>query len=183
MVTVVAPHVTLETHVCNHDFFKFRRGIECATCKEMCPPCNTSLVCHACFSADPRPCIYAVVNVADDVCEDGQDNSADELAAPLKPNKGCVIARMHAKLVMPAQSGKLPDWSRITLSDCLDVLGVRLRSGNNRRQAREIAMQHALPLLAHWDAFVPDTDRVTVSQHRLVAPNHAAPDLWMKLMD
>ena len=75
------------------------------------------------------------------------------------------MATMQAKVVMAAQSGKLRDWTKATLSRCLDVLGVKLPSGSNRRQAREIAMQHALPLLARWDAF-PNTARVT----RFVVP-------------
>ena len=163
-VTIVAPDGTPDTHAGNHDFFTFRRGTECATCKQSVRIwCNTCLVCHACFSADPQPCTEAAVNVADDVCEEGENNNTNELCTPCKPNKGRVVARMQAKLVMAAQSGKLWDSPRTTLSHCLDVLGVRLPSGTNRRQARDIAMQHALPLLAQWDAFVPDTDRVTRS--------------------
>ena len=107
-----------------------------------------------------------VVNVADDVCEDGENSSANELATPGEPDKGRGITEMQATLVMAAQSGKLRDWTRATLSHCLDVLGVKLPSGSNRQHARDIAMQHTLPLLAQWDAFVPDTDRVT----RSVAP-------------
>ena len=104
------------------------------------------------------------MNVADDVCEDGENSSANELATPRKPDKRCGVARMQAKLVMAAQcDGKLRDWTRAALSHCLDVLGVKVPSGSNRRQTRDLAMQHVLPLLAKWDAFVPDTDRVTRS--------------------
>ena len=148
-------HLLQYTYAGNHDFVTFRRGMPCATCKQLVRIwCNTCLVCHACFSVDPRPCREASVNVADYVCEDGENNGADELATPRKPNKGRPVARMQAKLVMAAQSGKLRDWSRTTLSHCLDVLGVKLPSGTNRKQAREIAMQHALPLLAQRDASV-----------------------------
>ena len=70
---------------------------------------------------------------------------------------------MQAKLVMAAQNGKLCDWTRAALSHCLDVLGVKVPSGSNRPQTRDLAMQHALPLLAQWDAFVPDTYRITRS--------------------
>ena len=92
VVTVVAPDGTPNTHAGSHDFFTFR-GMECATCKQLVRIwCNTCLVCCACFSADPCPCTEAAVNVADDVCEDGENNSADELATPRKPNKGCVVA-------------------------------------------------------------------------------------------
>ena len=80
------------------------------------------------------------MNVADDVCEDGESSSADELATPRKPDKGRGVARMQAKLVMATQSGKLRNWTRAALSHCLDVLGVKLPSGSNRGQARDIAM-------------------------------------------
>ena len=53
------------------------------------------------------PCIEVAVNGADDVCQDGENNSADALAAPRKPHKGCGVSRMQAKLAMAAQSGKL----------------------------------------------------------------------------
>ena len=70
---------------------------------------------------------------------------------------------MQAKLVTAAQSVKLHDWTRATLSHCLNVLRVRIPTGRNRRQARDIAMQHAFPLSAQWDAFVPNTNCVTCS--------------------
>ena len=71
--------------------------------------------------------------------------------------------KMQAKLVMEAQNGKLRDWTKGALLNCLDVLGVKVACNSNRRQMRDLAMQHALPLLAQWDAFVPETDRVTCS--------------------
>ena len=46
---------------------------------------------------------------------------------------------------------------------CLDVLGVKVASNNTWRELRDLATQHALPLLEEWDAFVLDTDRVTRS--------------------
>ena len=41
-------------------------------------------------------------------------------------------------------------------------------------------MQHALPLLAQWDAFVPDTDRVTRSA---APPSSSRPCCWMTWMN
>ena len=82
----------------------------------------------------PHPCTKVVVNVADDVCEDGENNDVDELATPRKPYKGRGVATMQAKSVMAAQSGKLRDCTRAALSHCLDVLGVKLPSVSNRQQ-------------------------------------------------
>ena len=83
------------------------------------------------------------MNVADDVCEAGENNSADELATPLKLEKRRDVARMQVKLVMVAQNGKLRDCTRTVLSCFLDVLGVKVLSGSNRRQTRDLAMQQA----------------------------------------
>ena len=102
---------------------------------------------HA-FFVDPHPCKEVAVRVAYDVCEDVEINSVDERVAPRKPDKRHGVARMQAKLVMDVQRGKLWDCTKPTLSNCLDVLGVKLPSGSNRGQAKEIAMQHAVPLLA-----------------------------------
>ena len=93
----------------------------------------------------------------------GENNSADELATPRKLDKGRGVASMQAKLVMAAQKGRLRDWTKGALLHCPDVLGVKVAGNSNRRQMRDLAMQQALPLLAQWDAFVPDTDRVTRS--------------------
>ena len=164
MVTTVAPDGNPDSHAGNHDFITFRRGMQCATCKEVVRIwCNTCLVCHACFCAGPRPCTEVMVNVANDVCDEGENNSADELATPCKPDKGRCVARMQAKIVMAAQNGKLCNWTREALSHSLRVLGVKVPGSSYRRQMRDLAMQHALPLLAQRDAFVPDTDRVTRS--------------------
>ena len=147
--------------------------MQCATCKQVVRICgNTCLVCHACFCAGPHPCTQVVVNVADDVCGDGENNNADELATPRKLDKRRGVAKMQAKLVMAVQNGKLRDWTRAALSNSLDVLGVKVPSGSNCGQTRDIAMQHALPLLAQWDAFVPYTDRVT---RFLVPPSSSQP--------
>ena len=164
MVSTVAPDGTPDSHAGNHDFITFRRGMECATCKkEVRIWSNTCLVCHACFCVSPRPCGNVVVNVVDDVCDEGENNSADELATPWRPNKGRVVARMQAKLVMAAQNGRVRDWSKGALLNRLDVLGVKVAGNSNRRELRDLATQRALPLLEEWDAFVPDTDRVTRS--------------------
>ena len=103
------------------------------------------------------------MNVVGDVCDEGENNSADELATTRKPNKGRSVARMQAKLVMAVQNGRVRDWTRVALVHCLDVLGVKVASNNTRRELWDLATQHALPLLEEWDAFVPDTDRVTRS--------------------
>ena len=164
MVSTVAPDGTLDSHAGNRDFIIFRRGMQCATCKkEVRIWCNTCLVCHACFCASPRPCGNVVLNVVDDVCDEGENNSADELATPRKPDKGRAVARMQAKSVMAAQNGRLRDWPKGALLNCLDVFGVKVAGNSNRRELRVLATQQALPLLAEWVAFVPDTDRVTCS--------------------
>ena len=121
VVKGVAPDGTPDTHAVNHDLITFQRGMQCATCKQVVRIwCNTCLGCHACFSAGPHPCTEVVVNVADDVCEDGENNSADELATPRKPDKRRGVARMQAKLVMAAQNGKIGQGPRCrTVSMCL----------------------------------------------------------------
>ena len=164
VVSTVAPDGTPDSHAANHDFIPFRRGTECATCKKVVRIwCNACLVCHACFCASPRPCGEVVVSVADDVCDEGENNSADDLVTQGKPDKGRGVSRMQAKLVMAAQNGKLGDWTRGALLQCLEVFGVKVADSSNGRQMRDLAMQHALPLLAQWDSFVPDADRVTRS--------------------
>ena len=114
VVSAVAPDGTPEPHAGNHDFITFGRGMECATCKnEVRIWCNTCLVC--------RPCGNVVANVVDDVCDDGENNSADKLATAREPNKGRGVARMQAKLVMATQNGRLRDWSQgafLELSGC-----------------------------------------------------------------
>ena len=180
VVSIVAPDGTRDSHAGNHDFIIFRRGMECATCKkEVRIWCNTCLVCHACFCASPRPCGNVVVNVVDDVYDEGENNSAEELATPRKPNKGCGVARMQAKLVMATQNGMLRDWSKGALLNCLDVLGVKVAGNSDRRELRDLATQHALPLLEEWDAFVPDTDRVT----RCAAPQSSSQPSCLQPVD
>ena len=98
VVTTVAPDGTPDAHAGNHDFIIFRRGMQCATCKQVvCIWCNTCLVCHACFFAGLHLCTEVVVPNANDVSEDGENNSADKLATPRKPDKGRRVARMQAK--------------------------------------------------------------------------------------
>ena len=184
MVSTVAPDGTPDLHASNRDFITFRRVTQCAKCKQVVRIlCNTCLVCHACFCASPRPCGEVVVNVADDDCDEGESNSANKLATPRKPDKGRGVAMMKAKLVMASENGKLCDWTRGALLRCLDVLGVKVAGSSNWRQMRDLAMQHALPSLAQWDAFVPSTDRVTRLQHHQAAPNLVARNRWMTWMD
>ena len=73
------------------------------------------------------------------------------------------MARMQAKLVMAAQNGWPRGWSKGALLNCLDVLGVKVAGNSNRRELWDLATEQALPLLEEWEAFVPDTDRVTRS--------------------
>ena len=164
VVSTVAPDGTPDSHAGNHDFITLRRGMECATCKQMVRMwCNTCLVCHACRCAGQRPCGDVVVNVVDDVCDERENNSADKLATPHKLDKGRGVARMQAKLVIATQNGRLRYRTKGALLNYLDVLGVKVAGNRNQRQMRHLAMEQALPLLAQWDAFVPDTDRVTRS--------------------
>ena len=160
VVTVVALDGTADTHAGNHDFFTLCGGTGCATCRQLVRIwCNTFLVCHACFFAGPQPCTKVAVNVlmmsmriVKTTVRMNLPHHVSQtrgvVATPRKPDEGHGVAKMQAKLVMATQSGKLWDWTRVALPHCLDVLGVRLPSGSNRRQAREIAMHPALPLLA-----------------------------------
>ena len=119
------------------------------------------------------------MNVVGDVCHEGENNRAHELATTRKPNKGRSVARMQAKLAMAVQNGRVRDWTRVALVHCLDVLGVKVASNNTRRELRDLATQHALPLLEEWDAFVPDTDRVT----RFAAPPSSSEPSCSQLVD
>ena len=123
--------------------------------------------------------VGTLVNVVDDVCDEGENNSADELATPRKPDKGRGVAKMQAKLVMVAQNGRLRDWTKGALLNCLDVLSVKVAGNSNRREMRDLAMQQALPFLAQWDAFLPDTDRVT----RSAAPPSSSQPSWSQPVD
>ena len=64
---------------------------------------------RSCFSAGPHPCTEVVVSVANDVCDEGESNSADKLATPRKLDKGRCVVKMQANLVMAAQNDKLRD--------------------------------------------------------------------------
>ena len=64
---------------------------------------------------------------------------------------------------MAAQNGMLRDWTKKALLNCLDVFGMKVAGNSKKRELRDLATQHALPSLAEWDAFVPDTRRVTRS--------------------
>ena len=103
VVSTVAPDGTPDSHAGNHGFITFRRGMHCATCKQVVRIwCHTCMVCHACFCAGLRPCGEVVKNVADDVCDEGENNSAHQLPTLRKPSKGHGVARMQAKWVMGA---------------------------------------------------------------------------------
>ena len=91
VLTLVARDATPDTQGSSHDFITLRRGMELATCKQVVRMwCNTCLVCHACFSVDPHPCAEVPVNVADDLCEDGESNNVDELATPVGHTRAVV---------------------------------------------------------------------------------------------
>ena len=84
--------------------------------------------------------------------------------APRKSDPKRALARAQAKLVYAAKAGTLRDWARARICDCLGAMGVKVPYNINRRQARDVAMQQALPLLAQMDSdWVPPTDRVTRS--------------------
>ena len=163
--TVVKPDGSPAQHGGNHDFFTFRRGMDYAVCRpsvRMC--CNTCLVCHTCFVKDPTLCGEAMVQVVDDAAEAAENKSEEEAVAPRKSDPKRALARAQAKLVCAAKAGTLRDWTRARICDCLGAMGVKVPYNMNRRQARDIAMQQALPLLAQMDSdWVPPSDRVTRS--------------------
>ena len=162
---VVEPDGSLAVHGGNHDFFTFRGAMECAVCRQSVRIwCNTCLVCHTCFVKDPRPCGEAMVQVVDDAAKAAENNSKEEAVAPRKSYSKRALARAHAKRVGAAKVGTLCNWTRARICNCLGALGVKVPYNMNRRQARDIAMQKALPLLAQMDSdWVPPTDRVTRS--------------------
>ena len=105
-----------------------------------------------------------MVQVVDDAAEAAENSSEEEAVAPRKSDSKRPLARAQAKLVCAAKAGSLHDWTRTRICDCLGALGVKVPYSTNRRQARDIAMQQALPLLAQMDCDrAPPTDRVTRS--------------------
>ena len=163
--TLVEPDGSPAQHGGNHDFFTFRRGMDCAMCRQSVRIwCNTCLVCHTPFVKDPRPCGEAVVQVVDDSAEAAENNSEEEAVAPRKSDPKRALARAQAKLVCAAKSGTLRDSTRARICDCLASMGVKVPNSKTRGDARELAMQELLPLLAQMDCdSVPPTDRVTRS--------------------
>ena len=161
--TLVEPHGSLQGG--NHDLFTFRGGMECAVCRQSVRIwCNTCLVCHTWFVKDPRPIDEAMVRVVDDAAEAAENNNEEEAVAPRKSDPKRALARAQAKLVCAAKAGTLRDRTHARICDCLGAMGVTVPCSVNRRQARDIAMQQALPLLARTDSdWVPPTDRVTRS--------------------
>ena len=171
--TVVEPDGSPAQHGGNHDFFTFRRGMDCAVCRQSVRiSCNKYVVCHTCFVKDPRPCGEAMVQVLDDAAEAAENNSEKEAVAPRKSNPKRALARAEAKLVCAAKSGTLRDWIRARMCDCLASMGVKVPNSKKRREAGDIAMQQALPLLAQMDSdWVPPTDLVTRCAHLSAAHN------------
>ena len=172
--TLVEPDGSTAQHGGNHDFFTFRRGMDCAVCRQSVRIwCNTSLVCHTCFVKDPRQCDEAVVQVVDDAAEAAENNSEEEAVSPRESDPKRALARAQANLVCAAKAGTLLDWTRAGICDCLASKGVKVPNSKNRGEAREIAMQQVLPLLARMDSdWVPPADRVTCSA---APPNSSQP--------
>ena len=104
------------------------------------------------------------MQVVDDAAEAAENNSEEEAVAPRKSDPKRALARAQAKLVCAAKSGTLRDWTRARICDCLASMGVKVPNSKTRGEARELAMQEVLPLLAQMDCdWVPPTDRVTRS--------------------
>ena len=163
--TVVEPDGSPAQHHGNHDFFTFQRGMDRAVCRQSVRIwCNTCPAYHTCFVKDPRPCGEAVVQVVDDAAEAAENNSEEEAVAPRKSDPKRALACAQAELVCAATVGTWSDWTRARMCDCLGAMGVKVPYNMNRRQARDIAMQQASPLLAQMDSeWIPPTDRVTRS--------------------
>ena len=120
--------------------------------------CNTCLVCHTCFVKDPIPCGEAVVQVVDDAAEAAENSSEKE--AKVRP-KAC-LDPCTGQAGMCGKGRR--DWTRARICDCLGAMGVKVLYHMNQRQARDIAMQQALPLLAQIDSdWVPPNECVTRS--------------------
>ena len=142
--TVVEPDGTPPQHGGNHDFFTFRRGMDCAVCRQSARIwCKTCLVCHTCFVKDPRPGGEVMVQVVDDAAKAATNYSEEEAVAPRKSDPKRALARAQAKLVCAAKAGTSRDWTRARICDCLGAMGVKVPYNMNRRQARDIAMQQA----------------------------------------
>ena len=104
------------------------------------------------------------MQVVNDAAEAAENNSEEEAVVPRKSDPKRALARAQAKLVCAAKAGTLRDWTHARICECLGAMGVKVPCNMNRRQARDIAMQQALPLLAPMDFdWVPPTDRVTRS--------------------
>ena len=125
--TVVETDGSPAQHGGNHDFFTFRRGMDCVVCRQSVRIwCNTCLVCHTCFVKDPRLCGEAVVQVVDDAAEAAENNSEEEAVAPRKSDPKHALARAQAKLVCAAKARTLRDWTRARICDCLGAMGVKV---------------------------------------------------------
>ena len=162
--TVVEPDGRPAQHGRHHVFITFRRGMDCAVCRQRVRIwCNSCLVCHTCSVKGPRPCAEPTVQVVDDAAEAAENDIEEEAVAARKLDTKRALARAQAKLVCAAKASTLRDWTRARIPDCLGAMGVKVPYNMNRRQARDIAMQQALPLLAQMDSWVPPRDRVTRS--------------------
>ena len=183
--TVVEPDGSPAPHGGNPDFFTFRRGMDCAVCRQSVRIwCNTCLVRHTCFVKDPRPCGEAVVQVVDDAAEAAENNSEEEAVSPRKSDPKRALARAQAKLVCAGKAGTLRDWTRARFCDCLASMGVKVPNSKNRREARDTAMQQALPLLAKWTLIgSPQRIVLPVRLHLRAAHNHVPKCRWITWTD
>ena len=130
---MVEPDGSPAQHGGNHDFFTFRRGMDCAVYRQsMRIWCNTCMVCHTCFVKDPRPCAEAVLQVVDDAAEVAKNNSEEEAVAPRNSDPKCALARAQAKLVCAAKAATLRDWTCAHICDCLGATGVKVPYNMNR---------------------------------------------------
>ena len=124
------------------------------------------------------------MQVVDDAAKAAENNSEEGALAPWKSNPKRLLARAQAKLVCAAKAGTLRDWTRAPIYDCLGAMGVKVPYNMNRRQARDIAMQQALPLLAQMD-WIGSPQRIVlpVLLHHPAAHNHVPKWRWMTWTD
>ena len=75
--------------------------MDCATCRLSGRIWgSTCLICYAWFFVDAHPCHKVDVLIANDTCDDVENNILDEMATPRRPNQKSDVATKRAKLVM-----------------------------------------------------------------------------------
>ena len=124
------------------------------------------------------------MQVVDDAAEAAENNSAEEALAPPKSDSKRALARAQANLACAAKTGTLRDGTRTRIYDCFGALGVKVPSGTNRRQARDVAMQQALPFPSRWTPIgSPQQILLPLLLHHRTAHNRAPKCPWMTCMD